>query len=106
MIKKEQRDEIMRRVEEYTDQARLWATRSVDNRRSETRALVDLVAYLDSIIVPEGWKVVPCDPTPEMIEATLRFDVIHNARPKSEQIAAAIYRAMYDASPSGPGERT
>jgi len=62
MIKKEQRDEIMRRVEEYTDQARLWATRSVANQRSETRALVDLVAYLDSITVPEGWKIAQTQP--------------------------------------------
>lgn len=90
MLTKEQRDEILRLAQMMHGRHYLASDK--------------LVAYLDSITAPRGWYMVPYEPTAEMIEAAMRFDVIHNARPKSEQIAAAIYKAMYDASPAEPGD--
>ena len=54
MLTKEQRDEILRLVVAHTEHAHRWATQ---NPQHEVAAMADLVAYLDSITVPDEWKV-------------------------------------------------
>lgn len=52
-------------------------------------------------VAPEGWKLVPREPTPEMLQAgvevTLRDQVVSR-----EKKVAEVYRAMLAASPSSP----
>lgn len=48
--------------------------------------------------VPAGWKVVPCDPTDAMVQASLHLDLsympIHDGEDR-----ACIYKAMLAAAP-------
>lgn len=52
----------------------------------------DLSDYLDSITVPEGWQVVPVEPTREMLSAT-----------SWPSCAATDYKHMLAAAPK-PGD--
>lgn len=59
MLTKEQRDEIMRLADDHADDERIGAYGR-------------LADYLDSITAPEGWKLVPVEPTNKMRVAFFR----------------------------------
>jgi hypothetical protein len=52
------------------------------------------------VSVPEGWKLVPMEPTLEMVEATWEDDAVMKADGYNA-IRKAMYRAMLAASPTG-----
>ena len=68
MLTKEQRDEILRMAGEWARVARFYGARE-DNALQLTAAFETFSAYLDSITVPEGWKLVPVEPTEAMCDA-------------------------------------
>lgn len=83
MFTKEQRDEILRiasRIEHASTE------------ESEAYELANFHRHLDSITVPEGWQVVPVEPTREMLSAT-----------SWPSCAATDYRHMLAAAPK-PGD--
>lgn len=49
--------------------------------------------------VPDGWRLVPVEPTPEMVEAALRSE---DASFDSRSIVVTDYRAMLAAAPAQP----
>lgn len=57
----------------------------------------DLSDYLDSITVPEGWQVVPVEPTREMIDAARQH---HEGE---AYLPFSLYRAMLAAAPKPGG---
>lgn len=65
-------------------------------------AIVDRLAGLTSQQTPEGWKLVPREPTPEMI----KIGVGQDGADDDVSYAEEIYRAMYDAAPSPPAGGT
>src|SRR3990167_2699382 len=50
--------------------------------------------------VPDGWRLVPIDPTPKMISAAGCGWVIRNTELRKR---LKVYRAMIDAAPNAPG---
>ena len=54
-------------------------------------------------LVPAGWKVVPIEPTPEMVSAADMGWVI---RPRELKKRLRIYRAMIDAAPNAAKEKS
>ena len=88
MLTKEQRDEILRLVIECV---------AVGNEGGGKQGMA-LCDYLDSITVPEGWQVVPVEPT----EAIL--DVLYdNGIDEHDEYLRNVYRAMLAAAPK-PGD--
>ena len=93
MFKKEQRDEILRiasRIEHASTE------------ESEAYELANFHKYLDNITVPEGWQVVPVEPTREMLEAADEayfrgYSGTATAHP------ASIYAKMIAAAPKPGG---
>ena len=59
-------------------------------------------------IIPEGWKLVPIEPTPEMKTAGIGVEVYQASPPSTDSLtweeAAAIYTAMLAAAPKPEGE--
>lgn len=69
------------------------------------RAVLDEVARLNAapvqqVSVPDGWKLVPVEPTPEMIDAAAEIDV--EPFDNIDDELCAIYAAMLAAAPSAP----
>lgn len=86
MLTKEQRDEILRLVQECV---------AAGNEGGGKQALA-LCDYIDSITVPEGWQVVPVEPTEEMHRAYWRA----GSRLLSDaEYPKAVYQAMLAAAP-------
>ena len=55
---------------------------------------------LDSVTAPEGWQIVPMEPTPAMRQAgAAPWTIDARIRPKAPITAQAIYRAMLAAAP-------
>lgn len=97
MLTKEQRDEILRMAGEWARVARFYGARE-DNALQLTAAFKTFSAYLDSITVPEGWQVVPVEPT----EAIM--DVLYDSGiDEHDEYLRVVYRAMIAAAPK-PGD--
>ena len=60
-------------------------------------------AHVQQVSVPEGWRLVPVDPTPGMIDAALRSE---DASLDPRSIVIADYRAMLAAAPAAPAADT
>jgi hypothetical protein len=55
---------------------------------------------LDSVTAPEGWQIVPMEPTPAMRQAgAAPWTIDARIRPNAPITAQAIYRAMLAAAP-------
>ena len=54
-------------------------------------------------LVPAGWKVVPIEPTPEMVSAA---DMGWEIQPRELRKRLRIYRAMIDAAPNAAKEKS
>lgn len=95
------RSEPIKYVDEMT-----WCAESVGGQEiAYIRA--DLAAPPAAPGVPEGWKLVPVEPTDLMFKAALRLqgeDAAVAAAPALLSALLKIYRAMLAASPSAPGE--
>ncbi len=83
MLTKEQRNEILRILPDIPFD--LW---------------VRLVGYLDSITVPEGWQVVPVEPTREMLRAVDRVDFSSD---DTEGTTYNVWNAMLASAPRPGG---
>lgn len=59
----------------------------------------DCCAPVQQVSVPDGWKLVPVEPTPGMIDAALRSE---DASLDPRSIVIADYRAMLAAAPAAP----
>ena len=112
-MNEKQIQEIMARVDEFGNSRRRqgndeYSPESGVRRYSaqygrdadETRAAIESALREQ---VPEGWKLVPVEPTPKMVDATWNDPIelvggceSHNTRNKR------IYRAMLSASPQAP----
>lgn len=88
MLTKEQRDEILRMAGEWARVARFYGARE-DNALQLTAAFETFSAYLDSITVPEGWQVVPVEPTSAMVVAGLEHGGIAAGLAYADMLAAA-----------------
>lgn len=80
MLTKEQRDEILRiasRIEHASTE------------ESEAYELANFHKYLDSITVPEGWQMVPVEPTSAMVVAGLEHGGIAAGLAYADMLAAA-----------------
>lgn len=74
----------------------LIAIRHIESLQSEVESLKSQVLALSSEKVPNGWKLVPIEPTAEMIEAAVD-DFFAEARPKHRIIAKRVYKEMLSA---------
>lgn len=68
-----------------------------DELADRARAALVLLAAVPQTAIPDGWQLVPKEPTPEMMQAG--FDV------RGGHMYGATYRAMLAAAPK-PGEPT
>lgn len=88
---------------------------------NELRALADAIVYRDPLAiarvadylraqadaqpvpaVPAGWKVVPVEPTPEMLQAGANVMEPNGIGWYDADISRAEYRAMLAAAPAAP----
>ena len=84
MLTRKQRSEILRLANQMDGPKRIGA-------------YARLADYLDSITVPEGWQVVPVEPTREMIEAARQH---HEGE---AYLPFSLYKAMLAVAPK-PGD--
>lgn len=52
--------------------------------------------------VPEGWRLVPIEPTQAMIDAVVENSFLHESREKFEIITRSDWRDMLAAAPEAP----
>ncbi len=83
-------DEFERELRDYVEGNGHWS--KVEAARNALRAARAALSAAEKPVVPEGWKLVPVELTPEMIRAAAPFNRYDN-----------IYRAMLAAAPSSPG---
>lgn len=63
------------------------------------------VAQQPTLTVPEGWKLVPVDPTEEMLSAMTAYDGNYYTHPFDEDDFAKDYAALLAAAPAAPVAR-
>lgn len=93
MLTKEQRDEILRLVLECV---------AVGNEGGGKQAMA-LCDYLDSITVPEGWQMVPVEPTQKMLDSARDWSIRINGIGIGNEQASGCYSALLAAAPK-PGD--
>ena len=111
------RDELRARVEAMERQEPVaWRRRSDCGWSYKAKPVNGLVLeplYLapgaqPAPFIPEGWKLVPIEPTPEMKTAGIGVEVYQASPPSTDSLtweeAAAIYAAMLAAAPKPEGE--
>jgi hypothetical protein len=70
------------------------------SRQAVDKAMELLSAFATPVEVPPGWKLVPTEPTPEMIEAAASFGGKGGYSRQRGEEAAESYRDMLAASPT------
>lgn len=58
--------------------------------------VLSIIPVTERMMVPGGWKLVPVDPTPDMIIAGIRANLEHAGK----GVFGSIYKAMLSATPS------
>lgn len=111
MIDKYLLDEFCQRNDEKGELAR-WVIElgaEVDRERRKSAALEREIYRLQGIVntppAPEGFKLVPIEPTPEMIAAAMNCDDVLFDKHEDDVFYVqhrAIYEAMLAAAPGNP----
>ena len=79
--------------------AQIYGTQATEQEIRFARAiLARQPAAIDKHAVPEGWKLVPVDPTPKMIDEAKRYTWVA----EEDATEAGIWRHMLAASPPAP----
>jgi hypothetical protein len=66
-----------------------------DEQLDHYAAIVPAAPQAEAVAIPAGWKLVPEEPTDEMVDAARHF-----LEPATARIGRAAYRAMLAASPA------
>ena len=87
--------------------ARNWATKQKYLELSHPNAILSLISRLEAIeanaAVPEGWKLVPLDPTEQMVDASHRYSEEFMFEPKwTRKLCRCAYTLMLSAAPNPP----
>ena len=79
--------------------------------REQRLQVIDGARHLLSVLgggapagVPEGWKLVPVEPTPEMVRAAVYAVITPDGGLLSHAVAVGRYRAMLSAAPTAQGQ--
>lgn len=109
IMKEKQIQEVMALVDRYVEQ-RLEAMRKAETRHDntlvvtyslETRNAIESALREQVRVGPEGWKLVPVEPTDAMVQAAHHLDLSYMPGQEGAD-RAAIYRAMLSAAPMQP----
>ena len=74
------------------------------NKGAEVEAQLQAARSAPALELPLGWKLVPTDATPEMLQKTIDSGYYHGDDEAAKAVIADEYRTLIAASPQSPAE--
>lgn len=99
MLTKEQKEALQLLIRLYADEVAQASVGEVANPAEQAEAIN---AFLDELTAPEGWQMVPVEPTREMLEAAEEAYVCGYTGTATAH-PASVYAKMLAAAPK-PGD--
>lgn len=104
IMNEKQIQEVMALVDMFAQAASVWPMSASPQKLSECRAAIERALREQVRGVPEGWKLVPVEPTEDMFVDGMEADCLGRQSIDDESHVRSIWAAMLSAAPTQPAQ--